>query len=200
MSVVQNDILECAARMEFDASEDVVNVFQFEYQSVAPLTDQQGVDDVIEFLEAIYTIVRIAMVVLTTFRDIAVTNTTQGLAYGAFPWPTLVAGAELQDPMVPGSAMLSNFATLTPGVQLRKYWGVLSEGHTGADALFTAAALAQLAPANALMLIPFVATNGTWQFGHFSSVPLPPAFITPTAAVVSAIPAYQRRRKQGRGS
>lgn len=198
MAVSQYDVLEVAARTEFNGVEDIVNVFQFEYQSVPGLTDEQGIEDVLEFIEAIYDIFIGAQTILQLYRDLRVTNKTQEIVYGTFTWPTLIDGEDIAKAQAPGTCVLSNFSTGVARVAPRKYWGVFCADNMDADGTWSSAVLATFATVNSLMLLPYVATNGTWQYGYES--PKVGSFVAPVSAVVTDIPAYQRRRKQGKGS
>ena len=81
---------------------------------------------------------------------------------------------------------------------LRKFGLTFTEAQNETDGTLGAALLTAYAAMAALMLVPQVVTNGTYQYGYLSPVTL--GFVIPTAATITTIPGYQRRRKQGRGS
>lgn len=198
MTIAPNDIMEASARLEFDGVEDVVGVFQFRHDGVAPISDTLGVDDILEFLEVVYGLLNSAITAITLYRDVRIRNVTQDTVLGTFSWPTLVAGGTATDATPPGVAALLSFSTQIPRVAPRKYFGVLSEGGVGNDGRWTAGVTALLAAAGIALLFQFTATNSDWQYGYLS--PKTAAFEVPTGVVVTDIPAYQRRRRQGRGS
>ena len=198
MAVTQNDILEAGARLETQDGDDVINVFQFRYEGVPQLSDTQGINDVIEFLEAIYAIVRVVIPILSVFRDITVRNTTTSINHGVFPWATLVNGAAASNDLPPAVSSMISFPTGISRVTLRKYFGNVSTNQIAQPGTWSVTHQAQMVSAAAIMVVPFVATNGTWAYGHNS--PKIPGWIAPAVALVTSIPAYQRRRRQGRGS
>lgn len=198
MTVQQFDVLEVTARGEFNGIEDVVNVFQYRYESVPPIADNLAVDDILNIMETLYIILNGAITILQLYRDIRIANQTQGTLMGRFSWPTLVAGAGIGPTVAPGVAFLTSLTTPVPRVGMRKYWGVMTDANMDADGTWGAAIVVAGLTVNIAMLNPFAAVNGSWQFGYTSPKTL--AFEIPTGGVVTDIPAYQRRRRQGRGS
>ena len=198
MTIQPLDVLEMTARTEFNGVEDVANVYQMEYQGGAAITDAQGITDVISFLEALYAIFIGAQTILQLYRDIRVGNKTQGTVFGRFPWPTLVGGGDVAFSTAPGTAILSSFSTGIPRVTPRKYWGVFCADNMDADGTWGGIITATLAAATAFMLTPYVGVSGTWLYGYLSPKTL--SFVVPNGSSTGDIPAYQRRRKQGKGS
>lgn len=198
MTVQPNDILEASARSEFNGTEDVVNVFQFRNNGVAPMADQAAIDDIIEILEIVYNLINAGLTLLQLYRDIRVRNVTQGLVYGTFPWATLVSGGSAVNPTAPGVAFLVSFSTGVPRVGMRKYFGVVTEDEMDVDGAFTGVLVVAGGAVISTLIAPIVATNSTWEFGYQS--PKTGTFVTPNGGVATDIPAYQRRRRQGRGS
>ena len=184
--------------MEFDATEDVVNVYQFRLASGGPMSDEEAVDDILEILEVIYTIIRAGLSILQLFEDVRIFNVTQSVLLGVHEWPTLTAGTAAGDPTPPGVAAVLNFSTIIPKVSLRKYFGVFTEGAVGTTGLWLAPDVANVADIGTELLAPLVATNGTWSYGYISPKIL--GWVSPNGATNNNIPGYQRRRKQGRGS
>ncbi len=198
MAVITDDILECAARLETQEGDDVIGAFQFRYLGIPALTDQQGIDDVIEFLEAVYGLLRVLIPILSVFRDITVRNQTQAINYGTFPWVTFANGLAGGDDLPPGVALLVSFSTGISHLNLRKYFGNIAEGGVSQPGRWLPTTVAPAVAAAAVMLVPFVATNGSWEYGYNSPVALD--WVVPVSAIVTDVPSYQRRRRQGRGS
>lgn len=100
--------------------------------------------------------------------------------------------------MPPGICLLGWARTLKPRVQIRKYWGVFDEGGlTGG--LWTAATRTACQNAMVDHITSFVGTNGLTVVG----VAYNRTLLTTTdalSATTAEEPAYQRRRKRGRGS
>lgn len=198
MTVSQGDILRAAARLETQDDDDIVNVYQFRLGSAAAMSDQQGVDDIIEFLEAVYIAIIAIIPVLTIFRDITVRNMTTATNYGVFPWDTLTVGQGAGNDYPPGVSLLASFPTGVSRVTTRKYWGNCATPNFTQEGLFTAAAVVDAGDAGAILLAEFLATVGDWVYGYDS--PTFMGWIRPTAVALTDVPAYQRRRRQGRGS
>lgn len=198
MATNQFDIFEVTARAEFNAAEDVTNVFQFQYLDAPSITEAVTVTDILNIIEQVYAILDAAMSVLLLFQDIRIANLTQVTLLGVHPWPTLTGGAEVNPPTAPGVALLTNFSTVVPRVGMRKFWGVFTDGNSDPDGTFSAALQGAGASAAALMLLPMTGPVGNYQFGYLS--PKTAAFEVPVGSVTSEVPAYQRRRRQGRGS
>lgn len=184
--------------MEFLGIDDQVNVYQFVLGTPGPLSDEEGVADILSIMEQIYELWKVSMTLLTLFRDIRVTNKTQSEVLGTFPWPTLEAGTGVADAMPPGNCGLINFNTPISRVTPRKYLGSLTVSQVDADGSLEAATTARLSTVAALLLDVFVETGGDWLYGYQS--PKTGTFVFPQSATVTDISAYQRRRKQGRGS
>ena len=198
MTTQPSDIIEAAARLEFDAVDDVVNVFQVRLASPVAITDQETLDDIVDYLELAYTLLVGFLSVLTTFRDIRVRNVTQDTVLGLVPWNTLSAGSAVSDALPPGVAALVNFTTGVPRVTPRKYIGVSTEAQLVDPGVFSDSFVIALGQFAAQM-IGLVPVNGRlYEYGFLS--PKTSAFQASLAATVTSIPAYQRRRKQGRGS
>lgn len=198
MTIQIGDVLEASARMEFQGVDDQVNVYQFVLGTPGPISDEDGVEDILDLIEAIYTLWKVAMSTLTLFRDIRIRNVTQDEVLGTFPWPTLTAGEAAADCIPPGNCGLINFHTPIPRVTPRKYMGSLVTTQMEADGSLGAAIVTRLSDIATLLLDVWVGTSGDWLYGYFS--PKTSTFVFPQSATVSDITAYQRRRKQGRGS
>lgn len=193
-----SDVIEASARAEHNGVDDVVNVWQFVLGTPGPLSDNETADDIISLLEGIYDQLTAAQTNLLVYRDVRITNVTQDRVLGVFPWATMTTGAAELAALPPGVAGILNFLTNIARVTLRKYFGGLTVGAMDADGTFTAAIVTALAAIAADLLDVFVETNGDWMYGTLSPKTL--EFEFPNSSVANDIPAYQRRRKQGRGS
>lgn len=198
MTTVQNDVIEAAARMEYDGTDDVINTYQYRLNTAASVSDGQTVTDIITILELLYTIIVGIQSTFLTYKDIRVTNKTQDLLLGTVAWPTLTVGTGIVDAIPPGVASLSNFNTQVPRVTLRKYYGGLDLDNLDQDGTFTAAMGTPIAAVNAFLLTLQSQGANDWKYGYLS--PKTAGFVTPVGSSWTDIPAYQRRRKQGRGS
>ena len=198
MAVIQHDILEASARLETQDGDDVIGVYQMRYEGVPPLTDAAGINDVIEFLEAVYGIIQTILPILSVFRDITVRNKTLGVNYGAFAWPFLTVGAQPGNDQPPAVSSMVSFPTGVSRVTLRKYFGNMAVNQLAQPGTWLPTHQAVMSNVAAVLIVPFVATNGTWAYGYHS--PVTTLWHAPSTAIITNIPAYQRRRRQGRGS
>lgn len=199
MTVNTGDILVATAKAEFNGIDDMLNVYQFEMLTATPLTDQEAVGDIIEILESLYTLINGILSVLYLYRDITITNKTQNLLLGTFGWPTLVAGLATGDTTPPGVAGVISFSTSQPRRQLRKYIGGLSAASIEGAGVIEPVTLTNLSNFGTFLLATLVGNVGTWAYTH-ENVLLTPERIFPVSTLITNIPGYQRRRKQGRGS
>jgi hypothetical protein len=198
MVVSQDNVLELSARMEFNGTEDVVNVFQFIKTDAGSITDSEAVDDVLDVLEGLYTFIIALYSVLLVFRDVRVFNRTTQELLGVHLWPTLVAGLQAQNATAPGVCAVVNFSTIVPKVSLRKYFGVLTEASVGPAGAFGVGTTSAVALMGAFLLEEHIEAAANWQYGYFSPKTL--SFVVPNGSSNDSIPGYQRRRKHGRGS
>lgn len=198
MTINAGDILEIDARMEFDGSEDVINNYQILMGSISSPDEQDVIDDILAWLETLYVIFQGVQTIKLFFRDVRIFNKTLDELVGLFAWPTLVTGQSNEPPLPPGVAGLVQFNTVVPRVLLRKYIGGWVEETLSASGQWTLAETAKLATFGTLCASPQATPNASWVYGYDS--PKTASFVTPTSSVATSIPAYQRRRRQGRGS
>jgi hypothetical protein len=198
MTTEQFDVIEAGARLELNGTDDVINVFQFQKQNITPLSDAETVTQILDILEQIYTIFLAAQSLLLLYRDVRVTNKTQSILLGTVAWPNLVDGENVTDLVPPGAAALINFNTVVSRVSPRKYFGGFTIDSLDNNGTWDDPLLTDLVEVVALMLDSFEVGGHTWQYGYLSPKSL--GFEIPVGGTLSDVPAYQRRRKQGRGS
>ena len=198
MTTNQYDVFEVSARTEFNSVEDVVNVYQFQYQDVGSQADALTIVDILTIIESVYSIINAAMSILQVYRDVRIANKTQGTILGTFGFLTLTAGSNASPPVAPGVCFLVSWNTPVPRVGMRKYYGVMTEANTDADGTWSSGLVAVGTTIGALLASPLGGPTGNYLFGYLS--PKTGIFELPTGVLVTDIPAYQRRRRQGRGS
>lgn len=112
-------------------------------------------------------------------------------------WPSLVAGSSVGDPQPSGVAAFAFLRTGLPRTLARKFFGGLSDGAFVAGDIEPSVAVLFLAGL-AVMLVPnlSLADNGTLTFGVVDKNGV---FREVVDATIDTVPAYQRRRRRGRG-
>jgi hypothetical protein len=126
-----------------------------------------------------------------------VRNTTQSSVLGVFSWPTISVGVAAAVNMPPGVGGLINMATTIARVVLRKYIAGFVSTAYEADGTLVDSVVAVLLQFGADLLDGLIVGARSYIYGHLS--PKTASFEVPVSATVTDIPAYQRRRKQGRG-
>lgn len=197
MTVEDDDILEVTARCEANGVEDVVNVFQFRNVTGSSLTDAEAVADIRLYLDDEYDNLTASQADTFVYRDITFRNITQSVLMGTFGWPTLTTGDSALAQIPPGCAGLVNCATNVARVVLKKYFGGWVTATLDNDGSFSSAVTAAILQFGLNLLGGIVGPNGAWEYGYFS--PKTMQWEKPVSATATDIPAYQRRRKQGRG-
>ena len=197
MAVNPQDILEITCRGEFNGVEDVVNVYQYRYTGASVAADADVISDFETEMESLYTPFVPDQMPTYEYRDITIRNLTQSVIMSVGAWPTLTDGTSAGKANPPGIAGLINMATTIVKVVLRKYLGGFAQSIVDDDGTFTTAFTAKLLVFGLQLILGFSVTVRGYDYGHLS--PKTTNFEVPTSASVTDIPAYQRRRKQGRG-
>jgi hypothetical protein len=183
---------------DFDVVEDIVNTFQFRLDSASLTDDAQVLDDLISLLESIVTIMKNLATAITVWRRIRVQNISNNTLIGERAFTAPIAGLVSGNPAPPGVAALLSLKTNIPRVVMRKYIGVLPQSTITATGVIAAASVTHLNNLGNFLMSSQIKTNGTWSYGYLS--PKTAGFVRPVSFLSSSVPAYQRRRRQGRGS
>lgn len=193
-----DDVLEIAIVGEFDGTEEVVNVMQFQVEQTSVTTEANLVISLLELVEALLDVweeMATAVQIWKRFRwrNLTTSGPSQTVELAA-DHPGVIAG----DSEPPGVAGLLGFYTSESGVVLRKFLGPSAQSLMTSDGEFSGSAIGYGAAILALMVDPIVVYQSTYRYGHTSGITL--AWLTPTSGYMSTEPAYQRRRRRGKGS
>lgn len=202
MSITSGDILKIVGILSWLDGDIMQNVFNAVLTGGgSPWDDQDVADDALNWLDTIFTNLDSSQAdtldgseVITYVYD-AIDDDWDEVGSADWNHNPTIAVEELPR----GIAALVNCKTSDPDVNGKKYFGGLTES-SSEDGLWNAAELARLALAAADWIAPFVgATSGaTWTPGVWS--PTHTVFKQMSGTIIiPAIPAYQRRRKQGVG-
>ena len=198
MTVTNGDIFRVDVVGDYNATDDLVNVYQLQKIAGANISEALAVQDIRDFMDALYTIIKGLQGALAVWRRVRVQNVQTGILLGELAFAAAITGTEAGDSGVAQAAMVASFGTVVPKVTPRKYWGPVAESLTTQWGMMGATALSRGADAAAYLLANQVLTNGTWQYGYFS--PKSSSWQEPVAALVSAAPGMRRSRRIGTGS
>jgi len=197
MPVALGDFFRITAGLLYKSNDEIQNVFYVRNNNGDPADDASVMIAAEEFLEDLYGDINPYISEQVTYNYINVFVPTGQQALGSFAWPSLTVGTATGEVTAPGVCQLSYART---GISRRigkKYWGAFSEAHI-ANGVWDSAQtlLTQLAAQKTwgtfvtsfgLSLTGVIYDRLTGQGRGALSI------------VTSTIPAYQRRRKQGRG-
>ncbi len=198
MTVASNDIARVDVLMDFNGEGDVINSYQFKKVAGGTISDTLALDDYIALIETLYTLILTVINAVVAFNKIIAFNKTTNMVIGQRNFPVLVAGSQGGDALPPGATGLINVATDFPGIQLRKYLPPTGEAENLGAGRIGPGAITAYGNFMAALIAPHVEVNGTYEYGYDSPAVL--QWVLPTGANVNNKFAYQRRRKQGRGS
>lgn len=198
MATQDGDVIETTVIHENTESGLQVNRYQWEVTAGAPIADADLLDDVADIINGLYQIVKAFISLRNIFREVRVTNVTQDTLLGSTLAPPYVGGIGA-DPSTPqGVAAYVHFTTAVPRIILSKYLPSPQQGIIAGDGGCSTAYLAANAAFAAALLLPQVATFGSYRYGYLSPKAL--FFVVPQVATATSVLAYQRRRKKGRGA
>lgn len=192
------DILRVGAGLFYDSFHDVVNVWHIYQECGAGQTWAAGVSMIQFWLNAIYSEIDTPLSADIGTGDVSVQNLTQGTTLGTIAWSPTWSGGDAGDATAAGVCCFAWARTYKPRVQIRKYFGVFGEANVSGGvwtptvrnacnaALLYAITPHTISAFSAVEAVAYDRLLGTYEF----------AYNVDTAAE----PAYQRRRKRGRGS
>ncbi len=199
MAEVDNgDVLRLGATFELEGAFEVTNVWHAQVVAGGGISFAVAATDVQMYLEDIYNNVmpKATDTMLSDF--ISLSNVTQGTTFGAIAWLNPLVGAIATEITAPGVCLFTWARTLKPRVQIRKYFGVLCEVDLQAG-VWSSTAQVQMELAMGVHVAPY--TGGpalTLQGVAYNR--LLDTIALPISVQASPEPAYQRRRRRGRGS
>lgn len=188
------DILNIVAGFSL-LGQTVLNVYDMFVGDDAP--DSELLQDIELQLSAAYNELDVSFVTGFQPLSIKVTNRTKNTDVGETDFLGFEGGTNAGDPLPPGVALLVTFPTNQLKTRGRKFIPGLAEVQT-TGGLFSGSVLTQAAAYAAAIAAGFIGgVSGVPSiFGVVDKLGM---FKTFTGGIVSTVPAYQRRRKQGVG-
>jgi hypothetical protein len=198
MPVSNNEILEITCKLTFGSVSAIRNVYHVRSSAADSSTNAYICERIAEYMADVYAEMQSYLSNNLTPETIQVVSITNDEVLGEVPWPVgFTGGTGTANSYALGVAAVLRLLTGYRGVQGRKFYGPLTETTIGDDALLIPAVMTAVLAAGSLLLHPIEIVTAELYFGAWDRVRL--IFRMFVEAVVSAVPGYQRRRKQGRG-
>jgi hypothetical protein len=198
MPVLPSDVVRVDVIGDMNTTNEVVNTYQFQYNSGVTLTDSDFMTDMLALIDALYTAAKAVWTSVVIFRRIRAYNLTAGTLLGEAPFAAPIVGTLAGEQGAFQVAGLTSFKTTLARVTMRKYLPI-GEGAVDSVSRLSGPVVTALNTFGTTLLNPIVVPSGrVYRFGYLS--PKAGGFIAPTSRQVSLVAATQRRRKPGVGS
>lgn len=199
MADVENgDVLRIGATWSFEGAYEVTNVWHAKVQAGGGIDYPAASLDIQDYMEAIYLALDTKLSNQMTTDYITLSNATKGTTFGAIAWQSVITGDITTETTAPGVCLFTWARTLQPRVQIRKYLGIFCEVDMQAG-LWSASIRASALNAMNIHITPYTGGPALTLLGVAYNRTLG-TNVEPVSATTSAEPAYQRRRRRGRGS
>jgi hypothetical protein len=177
---------------------EIQNVYYFRWDGVLPVGDLVVMTDLAEYLDDAYSTINAAISSDYTYTQVRGFNVTQNIPMPTVSWPSLTSGG---GGGVSNAAGVAGLIILRTGIARtfgRKYIGGIITANMNDDGFWQSALVTALVSFGSLFIGDFVGTlaGPSYLPGIISKTGQFWAFIE---AVVTNNPAYQRRRRKGRG-
>lgn len=196
--VNDGDILRIGAVWTFEAVFQIVNVYHAQNFGGGDRTFAAAAIDVQEYMAQLYSRITALLSDDMDTDYITLANVTQDTTFGAIAWDAPIVGGDAGDVTAPGCCLFGFARTLKPRVQIRKYLGVFTETSM-VNGLWVAALRTACGLLMSDHIAAFAGANGMTLKGVAYNRELD-TYTFAISETTSAEPAYQRRRKRGRGS
>lgn len=192
------DVLRIGCSWIYDDAYEIANVYHVLCTSGAGKDFADIIDDIQQYVDLLYAEMDVFLSTDMVVDRISVANVTQDLIFGSINYGLLAAGGMGGDPVAAGTCLLAWARTLKSRVQIRKYYGVCGEASLEAGAWkgdIQTAAYSDLADhiSSQAMTDGLTMTGVAWNRALLT-------YTLATGVATAGEPAYQRRRRRGRGS
>jgi hypothetical protein len=196
--VNSGDILRLGGGLSFEGVYDVVNVWHVLAEHASGDSWPNIVPQLQDYMNNLYGDLKTPLNDQIGDNVITVANVTQDTTIGAIDWSPGWAGAESGESTAPGVCCFAWIRTYTPRVQIRKYFGVFGEANIVAG-LWHSNVLSACTAAMEYHREPHF-IGGGWTFTGVAYNRDLGTYVMGVSSDSAPEPAYQRRRKRGRGS
>lgn len=196
--VNDGDVLRVAAVMQLDLIHEITNVWHLLVLSGGPMTFATATPEIQEYMDLMWFDLDTRLTNNQTADRLEVQNVTTDEVFGAINWGVFAQGGSAAHHLPLGVCAFAWGRTRTPRVQIRKYMGVFTEDDVS-DGSWSGAFLTDLQTMIDDHITPNTMAGGLELQGVAYNRTLGTHTLA-TNGAVSQEPAYQRRRKRGRGS
>jgi hypothetical protein len=197
MTVSTGDVLRITAVLENTRGVTFENVYHVKADAVIDGGDNAVMIEMASWLDDAYTEIQDPIANECSFVEVRGHDETTNQPLPAQPWPTLTVGGAATSSYADGVAALVLFRTTAIKVLGRKFLGPFTEDAFD-EGLLTAIVIAKVVTFAGKILTSFAGATTLNQY-HYGVYDKGAALRTVTSIVASAVPAYQRRRRPGRG-
>jgi hypothetical protein len=198
MSIAINDVIKVTAALDM-VGNAVENVYYFRMDTAPSVTDTAVMNDLAAKLEEVYTHILSYMSDAVTFLEVRGFNVTKDQPMPTVSWPTMTVGGSSSARLPWGVSGLALLRTGVRRVLGRKFFGVFTEADNDDPGVWSGALTIAMAAAAGELVGSFLGST-TLAVILPGVVDKTGAFWAFIEAVASSNPAYQRRRRRGRGS
>ena len=175
-------------------------VFQLQLQANGPANAAQIATDLADYLLGFVSELAASVVEEVTFTGFSWNTLDDVVVSGFIPFASPVPGTQSTDPLPDAVAMLVYMNTGEAHRQLRKYLPGFAEASIGTNGLWNSATLTAVMDIEPYFMDTYNAISGRdWHYGH-AKAGVGASWVEPISFAITALPAYQRRRKRGRGA
>lgn len=196
MAVSPGDVIRCDVRGSFNAVTAVQNTW-FLRNDGASVDEADTIDDVIELLEGLYTLIGAILNVLWVINNVRVINVTDESDVGIGTFVDTTPGT-LSATAAPQNSFGLILDTTRLASKGRKFFGPAAANNFTQGGIVGATALAALADVGDEVIVAQVATNSTWRYGVMSTLD-GVGFLPFVGYGISPTIVTQRRRRIGVG-
>lgn len=192
------DIIRVAALMEYDGSDDVVNVYHIRFVEGGPSVWATMSVIIQAYMDNIMLTLDTELSTLMVAKELQVSNVSQTTVFGAIDWGDFAQGGGAGEVTAAGVCCFAFARTRKPRVQIRKYYSVFPQGSM-VGGLWDQGVLDAVDDA----MQYHIAEQTLSSTFHLQGVAWNRDLVTYEEGITVAVrsePGYQRRRKRGVGS